>query len=513
MKYPIGIQNFGKIRRDGYLYLDKTDLVYKMVNEGSYYFLSRPRRFGKSLLVSTLRAYFEGKRELFYGLALERLEHEWVERPVLHLDLNTREYKDESSLTAELNRHLEMWERQYGSEYADRATEERFLHIVQKAHEQTGHRVAILVDEYDKPLLQTLDAPELQETYRSKLKAFYSVLKTCDGDIKFALLTGVTKFGKVSVFSDLNNLADISMDWRYAALCGITEEEIRQCLDGEVEQLAARNGLTKEVCYDELRRNYDGYHFDRDVPGVYNPFSLLNTLSTRRFRSYWFETGTPSFLVEQLKKSGYNLEHLTTESLHEDALNSIDAVDRTPLPLLYQSGYLTIKSYDTRFKRYNLGFPNREVEEGLINYLIPYYTPTREGKTVFDVELFVKDVTEGRAGQFMKRLSTLFADSSYQIAGNAELYFHNAVYVIFKMMGFYVEVERATSEGRMDMVVKTDRYIYIFEFKINKNAAEALRQIEERRYAEAFALEERRIYRIGVNFDTATRSIDDWEIL
>lgn len=369
MKYPIGIQNFGEVRRNGYAYVDKTALLYKLVSEGKYYFFSRPRRFGKSLFLSTLESYFCGEKELFDGLAVSELEHDWKSYPILHLDLNSREYKDESSLEAELNRHLEAWEKLYGDEYKERALEERFIHVINHAYEKTGKQVVILVDEYDKPLLQAIGNDALLAAYRSKLKAFYSVLKTLDAKIRFAFLTGVTKFGKVSVFSDLNNLKDISMLPAYSYVCGINEAELHLYFDDSIASLAENCGMTKEACYEKLRCDYDGYHFDEFSKGVYNPFSLLNTLDNKVFRDYWFETGTPSFLVYQLKKTEYPLESMTEEEITTDTLNSIDIMDENPLPLLYQSGYLTIKSYDKEFDCYQLCFPNREVEQGFSQLL------------------------------------------------------------------------------------------------------------------------------------------------
>ena len=409
MKYPIGIQNFGEVRRDGYVYVDKTALAYKMISEGKYYFLSRPRRFGKSLLLSTFEAFFGGEKELFKGLAVCELEKEWTVHPILHLDLNSREYKDDSSLSAELNRHLEKWEKRYGDEYKDRANEERFLHVIENAFEQTGKRVVILVDEYDKPLLQTIGNKALQDAYRSMLKAFYGVLKTCDRYIRFAFLTGVTKFGKVSVFSDLNNLIDISVLPQYAAICGITEQELHEQLDEGVSQLAEANGETKDECYTHLKTNYDGYHFYPNSEGIYNPFSMLNTLAYRVYNDYWFETGTPTFLVHQLQKTNYRLDEMTEEKLSADTLNSIDIMDENPLPLLYQSGYLTIKDYDKRFKTYRLGFPNREVREGFVKYLVPYYAPKNENNSLFSIEMFVEEVERGDAEGFMRRMEAFFS--------------------------------------------------------------------------------------------------------
>ena len=513
MKYPIGIQNFGEVRRDGYAYVDKTSLMYKMISEGKYYFLSRPRRFGKSLLLSTLEAFFLGERELFHGLAVERLETEWVKYPILHVDLNSREYKDESSLAAELNRHLEGWEKKYGDEFKDRELEERFIHVIEKAYEQTGKRVVILVDEYDKPLLQAIGNDALQTAYRNKLKAFYSVLKTLDAKIRFAFLTGATKFGKVSVFSDLNNLKDISMLPQYSTICGITEQELHANFDDSVKEVAAFNELTQEECYERLRRDFDGYRFTKYAKeGLYNPFSVLNTLSSQVFNDYWFETGTPSFLVYQLKKTCYPLENMTTEEVSTDTLNSIDIMDENPLPLLYQSGYLTLKSYDSEFDSYILGFPNREVEQGFIKYLLPFYTPQTDKKSTFAVSQFIKDVRNGLPEQFMQRLDSLFASGDYQVVGDTEKYFQNTLYVFFRLLGFYVNVERHTTDGRMDMLIQTSDYIYVLEFKLDQSADEALRQIEDRQYAAPFANDPRRLFKIGINFSTKTRRIEGWKI-
>ena len=512
MKYPIGIQNFGEVRRDGYAYVDKTALMYKMVSEGKYYFLSRPRRFGKSLLLSTLEAYFQGERELFHGLAVERLETEWVKHPILHLDLNVKKYESADDLYKILNRHLEKWEEAYDSPYGERDLEERFLQVVECAYRKTGKRVVILVDEYDKPMLQAIGNEALQAEYRATLKAFYGVLKSCDRYIRFAFLTGVTKFGKVSVFSDLNNLEDLSYLPQYSTICGISEDEMRQLFDDEVGLLAEANSMTKEECYNRLKRDFDGYHFCIPCKGMYNPFSLLNTLKNKVFRDYWFETGTPSFLVYQLKKTCYPLENMTTEELSTDTLNSIDIMDQNPLPLLYQSGYLTLKNYDERFDSYILGFPNREVEQGFIKYLLPFYTPKTDQKSAFSIARFVKDVENGDAEGFMHRLQDFFANGDYQVVGNTEKYFQNTLYVFFRLLGFYVDVERHTSNSRMDVLIQTPDYIYILELKVNQTADAALQQIEEKGYALPFASDPRQLFKIGINFSTDTKLIDDWKI-
>jgi hypothetical protein len=513
MKYPIGIQNFEKIRREGYVYVDKTALMYKMVSEGSYYFLSRPRRFGKSLMVSTLEAFFSGKRELFSGLFVDNVDWDWQPYPILHLDLNVKKYDSETSLDEILNRALLGWESLYPPKWKDPSLEGRFELVVKAAAKQTGMQVVILVDEYDKPLLQAIDNNELQTAYRNTLKAFYGVLKSCDAHIKFAFLTGVTKFGKVSVFSDLNNLTDISMLPQFSNICGINEEELHLNFDNSVAELAVANDMSKDESYERLRRDFDGYRFNEYTKeGIYNPFSLLNTLSYKVFRDYWFETGTPSFLVYQLKKTGYPLENMTTEELSTDTLNSIDIMDENPLPLLYQSGYLTLKSYDRRFDTYVLGFPNREVEQGFIKYLLPFYTPTVQDKSAFSIAQFVKSIERGDAEGFMRRLEGFFANGDYQVMGKLEIYFQNTLYVFFRLLGFYVDVERHTTNGRMDILIQTPQYVYILELKINQNAAAALQQIEDKGYARPFAQDPRKLFKIGINFSTETKLIDDWKI-
>lgn len=512
MKYPIGIQNFEKLINDGYVYVDKTALIYRLATSGNYYFLSRPRRFGKSLLISTMEAYFSGKRELFRGLAMADLEKDWTEYPILHLDLNSRLYENAESLRLELNKHLEMWEHLYGDEFKDRALEERFYHIISKAYEKTGQRVVILVDEYDKPMLQSIGNAALQDEYRNILKAFYSVLKTQDRYIRFAFLTGVTKFGKVSVFSDLNNLDDISMDERYIEICGITEQEIHDRFDDDVAALGQKYNITKEECYARLKKRYNGYHFETNTIGIYNPFSLLNTLNKLKFGDYWFETGTPSFLVQVLQNADYDLNDLQNEPVSADLINSVDSMARNPIPVIYQSGYLTIKGYDEEFRMYNLGFPNEEVENGFIKYLLPLYTPVEERKTEFYIANFVNDIRKGRVDSFLERLQTLFADGDYRITGKMEKYFQNSMYLIFKMMGFYVDVERTTSRGRIDIIMKTKDYIYVMELKLDGTAEDALRQIEDKGYAEPFRNDQRQLYMIGVNFSSETRGIEKWKI-
>ncbi|MCQ2314467.1 MAG: ATP-binding protein [Bacteroidales bacterium] len=510
-KLPIGIQSFEDLRNKNFKYVDKTAIVFKLVSEGKYYFLSRPRRFGKSLLLNTLESYFLGKRELFKDLAIEKLEHDWTEYPVLHLDLNTRNYKDKTGLEAELNKHLEQWESKYGDTYRNRSIEERFTQVIRLAYEKTGRQVVILVDEYDKPLLQAIGNVELQDAYRATLKGFYGALKSMDGCIRFAFLTGVTKFGKVSVFSDLNNLRDLSMLPQYFDICGITEDELRKNFKIEVSELASAQKMTIDEAYAALRENYDGYHFcEEDLPGVYNPFSLLNAFVNNKIDYYWFETGTPTYLVELLKHHQYDLSRIEKEEVVSDVLNSVDIASTNPLPVIYQSGYLTIKGYDREFGLYLLGFPNQEVKQGFVRFLIPSYTNVDEVDSGFEIRRFVRSLREGNIEDFMERLQSFLSACPYELEPEQERHFQSVMFILTSLCGYYVDIETHTNKGRMDMTVKTKDYIYIFEFKFNKSAEEALTQINEKGYAEPFAKDERNIIKIGVNFSTECRNIDKW---
>lgn len=511
MKYPIGIQDFEKLRTKGYSYVDKSRFVYKLATEGEYYFLSRPRRFGKSLFLSTLEAYFQGKKELFEGLAIYDLETEWKKYPIFHIDLNTANFREKDSLYTVLNDYLTTWESKYGTRESEATLALRFKGVIARAAEKEGCGVVILIDEYDKPILQTLRDPELQAEHREQLKAFYSVLKTQDRYIKFAFLTGVTKFGKVSVFSDLNNLTDISMDHRYISICGMTEKELLTNFKEGINELAEANGDTEEATIAKLKARYDGYHFEENTVGIYNPFSVLNTLSRLRYKDYWFETGTPTFLVDLLKMHNYRLPDMTKERVSDDVINSVDSLSTNPIPVIYQSGYLTIKGYDERFKKYLLGFPNKEVEEGFLNFLLPLYT-SAGNNSPFLVDEFVQDVESGNPERFMQRMKAFFADTSYQVVGNAELYFQNAMYLVFKIMGFYTQVERPTSDGRIDAIIQTPNYIYVIECKLDRTADEAIKQIENNGYAEPFLMDKRKLYKIGVSFSSETRGVAEYKI-
>ena len=508
--YPIGIQSFEKIRKGGYYYADKTDLIYRLVKLGQYYFLSRPRRFGKSLLISTLEAYFLGRKELFQGLAMEQLEKDWTVYPILHLDLNSQKYDTPESLENILNDALCGWEELYGAEDSERSLSLRFKGVIERAAERTGRNVVVLIDEYDKPLLQTIGKPDLQDDFRATLKAFYGVLKSCDASIRFALLTGVTKFGKVSVFSDLNNLEDISLDRVYASICGITEQELLTGFADDIRRLGEIHTMTEDEVFHKLKEWYDGYHFGAQSPDIYNPFSLLNVMKKQEFGSYWFDTGTPTFLVELLKESRYNLNRLTNEMAMADSLGGIDSMRTNPVPILYQSGYLTVKGYDKEFQIYYLGFPNKEVEEGFTKFLLPWYAHLASGNPAFELTSFVQDVREGNIDSFMQRLQSFFADTPYELVRDLELHYQNVLFIVFKLLGFYTRAEYHTSKGRIDLTVQTDRYIYVMEFKLEGTAEEALRQIEEKQYAQPFQSDSRQLYKVGVNFSAQVRNIEKW---
>ena len=393
--YPIGIQSFEELRKGGYHYVDKTEQIYRLVKTGKYYFLGRPRRFGKSLLISTLEAYFSGRQDLFQGLAMEQLENDWTAYPILHLDLNSQKYDTPESLENILNDALCGWEKLYGAEDSERSLSLRFKGGIERAAKATGRNVVVLIDEYDKPLLQAIGDSALQAEFRATLKAFYGVLKSCDASIRFALLTGVTKFGKVSVFSDLNNLEDISLDRAYASICGITEQELLTGFADDIRRLGEIHTMTEDEVFHKLKEWYDGYHFGAQSPDIYNPFSLLNAMKKQEFGSYWFDTGTPTFLVELLKESRYNLNRLTNEMAMADSLGGIDSMRTNPVPILYQSGYLTVKGYDKEFQIYYLGFPNKEVEEGFTKFLLPRYAHLASGNPAFELTSFVQDVREG----------------------------------------------------------------------------------------------------------------------
>lgn len=514
MIYPIGIQNFEKIRTEDFLYVDKTAEIYKLAKEGRYYFLSRPRRFGKSLLVSTMEAYFSGRKELFSGLAIEKLEAEWKQHPVLHLDLSGVSYTDESVLERVLSDKLAKWETLYGAVNTSDILGLRFKEVIEAAYNKTGNQVAILIDEYDKPIIDNLGNEPTLSHLRSTLQGFYSVMKSMDARIRFGFLTGVTKIGKMSVFSGLNNLNDISMIPDYVDICGVSETELHEYFDESISELSFANEMSKEECYVKLKSMYDGYHFCEDSIGIYNPFSLLNTFQNKKFREYWFETGTPGFLVEVMRKTSFDVTTLENQTVDSTLMSNADAIFENPVPYLFQSGYLTITGYNDMFRLYQLGFPNQEVKNGFLNCLLKYYvpmSPDMSGTTL--IYQLWHSITEGNPKSFMQILSSLFANTSYQIQGETEKDFQYAMYIISALLGEYVQVERTTSNGRIDLIIQTKEFIYIFELKVNADADVALRQMDEKGYARPFEGDSRKLFKIGVNFSTATRRIEDWKIV
>ncbi len=515
-KLPIGVQDFESLRKDSYLYVDKTAYINKLVMSGKQYFLSRPRRFGKSMLLSTLRAFFEGKKELFKGLAIEVIEEKcpdsWQQYPVFYFDFNRDEYKRKNAIEDVLNVHLEQWESIYNVSTEGRSLAARFQQLIEKAVEQTGKNVVVLVDEYDKPLLEA-EEPVRTEHNKAVFKGFFSTLKSYDRYLKFVLLTGVTKFSKVSIFSDLNQLNDISLDREFGGICGITEVELTECFEPEIRQLAEKQEITYDECIAELKKMYDGYHFGYDTEGIYNPFSLLNAFWKKEFGMYWFSTGTPTFLIEKLKKSQVDAKEFTGEDCYETESSLTDyRIDNTnPIPLFYQTGYLTIKGYDKQFRSYKLGYPNEEVKYGFMESLAPVYLCAENEANPLDLRRFVGDLNTGNTDGIRDRFVELFARIPYPDDEKiVEQNFQNVIYITFMLLGQYVHAEVHNAKGRADCMVETADYVYVFEFKRDKSAEEALAQIEEQGYAKAYAADKRTVFKIGANFESKERNLSGW---
>ena len=528
-KIPIGVQSFEVMRNDKFLYVDKTPFLFKLVHSNRVYFLSRPRRFGKSLFLSTLKNYFLGQKELFKGLYIEKAEEKraeiekteaWAEYPVLYMDFNTKYYKDQEALLIIINLHLDDWEKLYNLTKTSGCIEDRFKAVISALYEKTGKQVVILVDEYDKPLLQTMGVNEaLNEGYRNTLKAFYSVIKTCDQYIRFAFLTGVTKFSKVSIFSDLNNLQDISMLNDYAEICGLTQAEIEKTFKPEIERLAKNTKNSYDKMLEELKKRYDGYKFSVLGESVYNPFSILNTLNSGELKNYWFATGTPTFLVNYLKDAYYNVPDLDGNvEINETGIELYRADAKNPLPILFQSGYLTIKEYIEDANIYRLGFPNDEVRYGFLENLVPAYSSLRSDETGVSIWKFVEDIRAGNVDEFMERMQAIIAGVPYDNLPKDKLKlreqnYQTAVYLIFKLMGQFVQTEIHCAKGRADCVVHTKDSIYIFEFKLMSagTADDARAQIRDRGYASQFKAEGKKIILIGSSFDEEMRTIGEWK--
>ena len=526
---PIGAQNFQDLREKEFVYVDKTPYILQLVSTSKTYFLSRPRRFGKSLLLSTLAAYFSGKRELFKGLYLEQAELElaarekreaWVEYPVLYLDLNAECYAQLHDLENALNVHLIRWEKLYGKEDSEATFSSRFMGVIRRAYEKTGCQVVVLIDEYDKPLLDTIDRPQLNENYRDILRAFFSVIKSSDRYLRFAFLTGVTRFSKVSVFSGLNNLKDLSLREDFSGICGITESELEANFAPEIEALALKQKKSCEEVLATLKRRYDGYLFAAEGEKVYNPFSLLNAFDARSFSDYWYATGTPTFLVEYLRTVHYNIPDLDGNVfLNERNLEHNRADAQNVLPILYQAGYLTIKEYIAGGNVYRLGFPNDEVRYGFLDNLLPAFTSIGTSDTGHAVWELVKGIQSGDVDGFMTRIQSILSGIPYDTlpAGEVTLRerdYQIAVYLVFSLLGEFVQTEVQNASGRADCIVHAANTIYLFEFKLwsKGTAADALAQIKLNGYDVPYRSSNKRLMLVGASFDEKKRTLGAWEI-
>jgi len=516
MKYPIGMQTFEEVIEGGYSYVDKTEQVYQLAHYAKNLFLSRPRRFGKSLFLSTLQAYFEGRKELFKGLAIEKLETVWTAYPVIHVDMSVCKYYHLESLFATLDNILSKYEKLYHVEVKDIASHVyglRLKNIIEAACQQTGKKVVVLIDEYDAPMHDSVKDENLQEQIRDVMRGFFSPLKQQDANLRFVFITGISKFSQLSIFSELNNLKILTMKKEYAAVCGFTEEELLDNYKEGIEELAEENGMSFDEAVNTLRAQYDGYHFTAKSPGVYNPFSIINALDDKELNNYWFSSGTPTFLVELLQKRGLDMLSLTDLWASEGRFNVPTEKITDPVPVLYQSGYLTIKGYNRDTKQYLLSFPNEEVKKGFSECLYHYYAPDGAGRYDELVAAYVKNVVQEKdMDAFLPHLKTFYDKFPYTLVNNNKRHYQAVMYTIFTMLGTNITPEQPTSDGRIDMVLKTNDTIYVFELKYKKDADTAITQIEDKKYASAFADDKRKKVLVGINFSEDRRTIDNWEV-
>ena len=512
-RLPTGIQTFEIIRKDNYLYIDKTDLVYQLTHDNRYVFMSRPRRFGKSLLCSTLKSYFEGRSDLFQGLAIEQMETEWRKHPVLLISLASMKAGTEKEFNDKIDNQLSWYEKLYGVLKTSDTPGARFENLIKQAPAKMGgEKTVVIIDEYDAPLLATLHEPQKLKEMRTTVRSLFSCLKDCDPWLRFVFLTGITKFSQVSIFSELNNLDKITMMPHYSTICGITQEELETQMMPWVEHLAQDLGLTIDDTLLRLKRNYDGYHFARDLKDVYNPYSLLQALKWSETKDYWFDTGTPSALVNMLLKFGADI--MEFDDGRQCEAHEFDAPTEkmtTPVPFFYQSGYLTIKDYDADMDSYTLRYPNYEVRNGMINALIPYYL---EGDTIHAKNIVADVYRAIRRDDLDEALQTLkayFASIPYAENANSEGHYQTMLYVVFSLLGRYVQQEVRTAKGRIDMVLHTATDIYVIELKIDRPAQEALDQIGQRGYLLPYTLDNRRLHKVGISFSTSERTISEWK--
>ena len=528
MKYPVGIQSFERIRTEGYVYVDKTALIYQLVTMGSIYFLSRPRRFGKSLLVSTLEHYFLGHKELFKGLAMEQLEKDWIEYPVFHIDFNNTKFEESGNLEKKINIYLTEWEQIYGALPVEGDLGDRFAYILKQAHQQTGRRAVVLIDEYDKPILDVLDSGyttllngkeiQLEEQYRNVLKGFYSVFKGADAHLQFVLLTGVTKFSQVSVFSGFNQPDDISMVREFEALCGITKEELLSVFKDPIRQLSVELDLDEAQTVEVLKDRYDGYHFGKRMTDIFNPFSILKCFRHLSVEDYWFQSGTPTYLVRLLSHTKEQLNEMIGQYYFPEEFVDYKATVEKPLPMIYQSGYLTIKGYDPEMNSFLLDFPNNEVKKGFLTLVAGSYLQPEE-RIISWIQQAVKALRHGKVEQFRDQLTAFLASVPYSMRRKQdereyERYFHYTFYLLLRLLSVYtVYSEKEQSQGRVDCIVETSDYIYIFEFKLDGSAEQALQQIKDKGYAKPYLADPRKLYQIGVNFSSETGTIEGFQVV
>lgn len=512
--YPIGIQTFSKIREGNYLYIDKTAYVYRMTHSASsYMFLSRPRRFGKSLLTSTLHSYFSGRKDLFHGLAMEKLEKEWTEYPVLHFDMSTAKHADSEQLLQELNLKLYGYEQIYGRLDEEVNPNQRLMGLIKRAYEQTGKKVVVLIDEYDAPLLDVVHERENLDVLRNIMRNFYSPLKACDPYLRYVFLTGITKFSQLSIFSELNNIENISMDEPYAAICGISEDEIRSQMEEDVDRLAKNLEVTPEEALMKLKENYDGYHFTYPSPDIYNPFSLLTAMEKGKIGSYWFGSGTPTYLIKMLDKFGVKPSEIGRKQLKSSAFDAPTETMTDAVPLLYQSGYITIKDYNKMLDLYTLDIPNKEVRLGLMESLLPHYVDNKTPEATTMVAYLFYDIQNGDMDAALHRLQEFLSTIPYCDNTKFEGHYQQVFYIIFSLLGYYVDVEVRTPRGRVDIVLRTKTTLYLMELKLDKSAGEAMEQIDLKNYPERFALCGLPVVKVAVSFDSERCTIGDWKII
>ena len=515
---PMSVQNFEILRNEDCIYVDKTEYIYSLAHDVAQFFLSRPRRFGKSLFLSALKAYWEGKKELFSGLAIEKLEEgnadSWKPHPVFYFDFNGENYS-ETSVENVLVKHLKRWEELYDINDNSESLGERFQNLLIKVKQKTGMRCVVLVDEYDKPLLDMADDQELQEKYKNTFKGFFSNLKSCNEYIRFVFITGVTKFHKVSIFSDLNLLKDISLSEDFSDICGITEKELRDNFAPEIAAMADKHHISEEECLVKLKQQYDGYRYHQNGSCLYNPFSLINAFSDKEFGAYWFETGTPSFLMKQIRENNFDVRKFSDKTIYanERTLKDYTGDSLDFIPLLYQSGYLTIAEYDARRRRYTLALPNEEVKYAFYESLMPVYVPSARPGSGLDIFTLEDKIENGDLDAVRDFFTALFARIPYTSADTTfEHYFQTVIYLVFTLLGQFTECELHTFSGRIDCIVQTSGFIYLFEFKRDESADSALKQINDNIYALPFASDSRKLYKIGVSFDSDKRVLADWKV-